>query len=87
MLGNHTFYVVLSKQNDGRFDNEVADAGIHNLRLREDGVFGSNDDVTSYAKFDLAKFRDTYNLQPLYISQFEYNSKLTYIVISSKLVH
>ena len=71
--GQHRLYVMMLVQED-RFDNEVADRGITTLRLRMDGIFGDNEDPNSYSHFSITKFKDTYNMEAIYIAECLYNS-------------
>ena len=74
--GEHKLYQVLLRQ-PYQFDNQAADRGMHNARLRADGIFGSNDDADSYVKFDLSLFKSTYNMEAIYIAECQYTSKHT----------
>ena len=75
--GTHRFYINLYLQQNGEFDTEVADCGLHHHHMRGNGIFGDNQDPDSFTKFDVDKFEETYNLKLLRIGTFTYNSKST----------
>merc|ERR1712038_2042425 len=72
--GEHKLYQVLLKQ-PYQFDNQAADRGMHNARLRADGIFGTNDDANSYVKFDLSLFKSTYDMEAIYIAECQYTNE------------
>ena len=89
--GAHELYVMMLRQQD-KFDNDVAGMGMRVYRLREDGIFGNNEDVSSYTQFNITKFKNTYNLVPIYISKFMYDSKFCsftffFVVLTKNLLN
>jgi len=72
--GEHKLYQILLRQ-PYQFDNQAADRGMHNARLRADGIFGSNDDADSYVKFDLSLFKSTYDMEAIYIAECQYTNE------------
>merc|ERR1712038_511163 len=72
--GEHKLYQILLRQ-PYQFDNQAADRGMHNARLRADGIFGTNDDANSYVKFDLSLFKSTYDMEAIYIAECQYTNE------------
>jgi len=73
--GTHRFYIKFYLQQNGEFDTEVADGGLHHHHMRGNGIFGDNQDPDSFNKFDVDKFEETYNLALLRIGTFTYNNE------------